>query len=169
MAIKGYQSFAAAPNLDNGIIPTNVVYELDNIIFNLSKVEAALVASFEAGVGSSMEGEDFMAYQNTRVLVSLKGEKPKYVKLQAASLDELNDKIVSTYVKSGRIWEFVKHSEAAEPAQQQQHGKAPLLKDYLNEWLYVFKAKKLKPTSIKFYATMAKDHIIPGLGDKSVP
>lgn len=166
MAIKGYQSFAAAPNLDNGIIPTNVVYELDNIIFNLSKVEAALVASFEAGVGSSMEGEDFMAHQNTRVLVSLKGEKPKYVKLQAASLDELNDKIVSTYVKSGRIWEFVKHSEAAEPAQQQQHGKAPLLKDYLNEWLYVFKAKKLKPTSIKFYATMAKDHIIPGLGDK---
>jgi len=49
-----------------------------------------------------------VAKYRQRVLTSLKTQETQvYQWVQASSQNELNDLIVKTYIKSGRIWEFM--------------------------------------------------------------
>lgn len=60
-----------------------------------------------------------MAYSRPMVLIGHDpGGKPKYRRISGRSQDEINDKIVQTYVDSGRIWEFI---PAGEMPEQTEH------------------------------------------------
>ena len=71
--------------------------------------------------------ENIMPIQRQRVIVDYNDDgTPIYKQLQASSANDLNDKIVQSYIESGRIWEFMQ-------------GKKPksktLFREYAEKWI----------------------------------
>lgn len=68
---------------------------------------------------------------------------PVYKWITAHSVDALNDRIVQTYIESGRIGEFMKVSKrravVEEPKPKQ---KTKTFSAYVEEWLTVYKAQR---------------------------
>ena len=101
-----------------------------------------------------------MAKYRQRVLTSLKTqENPVYQWVQASSQNELNDLIVKTYIKSGRIWEFVE-STATAPTNE-----GTTFAAYVETWLSLYKVNTLKPTTLRGYRTMLTAHLLPTFGN----
>lgn len=106
-----------------------------------------------------------MAKERRRVVISFNDDgTPVYKSLQANSQEEMNDKIVKTYIECGRIKEFLPESQAPLQLPQNSPNEVPLLKDYALEWLQ--RKRKLKSTTKANYKKYLEDYILPVLGEK---
>lgn len=104
-----------------------------------------------------------MANEWRRVIIAYNDDgTPIYKKIQAATQDEMNDRIVRTYIECGRINEFLSAQKPSETVSSS----APLLKDYAQEWLK--RKRKLKETTKVNYMKYLNDYILPVLGKKRV-
>lgn len=100
--------------------------------------------------------ENVMPTQRQRVIVDYNDDgTPIYKQIQASSANDLNDRIVQSYIESGRIWEFMQ-------------GKKPksktLFREYAEKWI-AEKEKKLNDNTIKLYRESLKVHILPVFGE----
>ena len=87
---------------------------------------------------------------------------PSYRWIQADNRNELNDRIVQAYIDSGRIWEFLRNSN--ELANKNSISFA----EYVDKWLTVYKANKLKPSTIATYRKHLHAHVLPAFGQRAI-
>ena len=105
-----------------------------------------------------------MAKHRQRVMISTNDDgTPVYQWVQGDSLNELNDRIVQTYIHSGRIWDFMQN-----PYAQEAEKPTILLKDYVHKWMTTYKMHKLKPTTLTTYEKWLNAHILPVFGERSI-
>lgn len=95
---------------------------------------------------------------------------PVYKWITAHSVDALNDRIVQTYIESGRIREFMKlpTKRAAAVEEPKPKQKTKTFSAYVEEWLTVYKAQSLKPTTLRGYRSMLSAHLTAAFGDKQL-
>lgn len=102
-----------------------------------------------------------MKKEKRRVMISHDSEgSPVYRFISANSQDEMNVKIVKTFIECGRINELL-----PPPYQIPPHVNV-LMKDYALEWLS--RKRKIKETTRINYKTYIDNYIIPSLGKKRV-
>ncbi len=112
---------------------------------------------------SMPEGDNGMAKYRVRVQISSNDDgTPVYKHIQADTQNELNDRIVRAYVDSGRIREFLK-SAPAEPV-----GHSVTLAEYADKWMTVYKAGKLKPSTLATYKKHLRAHVLPAFGSREL-
>lgn len=105
-----------------------------------------------------------MAEQRRKVRTSYNDDgSPKYIWLRAKNDDEMNDKIVMAYVKSGRIKEFLPKDALTETP----HDKM-LFKPYVESWMQTYKVQKLKPTTLSGYKSYLNQHLYPAFENKAL-
>ena len=88
---------------------------------------------------------------------------PVYKWITAHSVDALNDRIVQTYIDSGRICEFMKWAPRAAKVEEPKR-KTKTFSAYVEEWLTVYKAQSLKPTTLRGYRSMLSAHLTAAFG-----
>lgn len=106
--------------------------------------------------------------QKVRIAVNDNGA-PVYKWISAHTMDELHDRIVQTYVESGRISEFMKMPKkkiVVEPPKPRR--KTKTFSAYVEEWLTVYKAQSLKPTTMRGYRSMLSAHLTKAFGRKQL-
>ena len=100
-----------------------------------------------------------MAEHRQRVRVSTnESGTAEYKWVNAKGADALNDRIVKTYIESGRINEFLSviPTEAS----------SPTFREYVADWLETYKKPTLKPTTYKGYKSYLSAHLLKVFGDK---
>ena len=104
-----------------------------------------------------------MAKYRIRVQIAVNDDgSPVYKQLQADTQNSLNDRIVKAYIDSGRIWEFM-NRPAPEPPK-----KTITLAAYADKWMTVYKAGKLKPSTIETYKKHLRAHVLPAFGKRNI-
>lgn len=140
--------------------------ESNGIILNSANLESIkelarnlenLTMRMETGVS---EGNDML--QRTRVLIGQHDSgEPIYKQLKAQSIDLLNDRIVQTYIDSGRIWEFM-------PRDGKPQTKT-LFQPFAEEWFKRFKSvPNVKPRTEKTYRDTLRAAIFPAFGNRII-
>ena len=124
--------------------------------------------SVASSIRSSDEGGTEMFHKHRVRIDKSDNGAPVYKWVTAHSVDVLNDRIVQTCIDSGRIREFLKGTglPAAIPAAPMEKPK-PRTKTftaYVEEWLTVYKAKSLKPTTLRGYRSMLSAHLTEAFG-----
>lgn len=89
---------------------------------------------------------------------------PIYKRVSGESLDAVHDAIVSAYVSSGRISQFLEQRPVAANGLQQPHSKI-LFKDYVMQWFELYKTG-VKATTKADYLYIIRRYLIPAFGDK---
>ena len=103
-----------------------------------------------------------MGFEQRRVIVGYQDNGlPIYKMLSAKNQDEMNVKIVQSFIDSGRIYELLPSSQYVPSASNNI-----LLKEYAKQWLQ--RKRKLKETTRTFYEKHLENYIIPTLGDKFI-
>lgn len=116
---------------------------LDNLIDNLA-----------------MERTD-MSSERRRVIIAYNDDgSPVYKNLKASSQEEMNVKIVKTFIESGRINELMACRNSA------LENNKIRLSDYAKDWLE--RKRKLKETTRANYKKYLDDYIIPSLGNLNI-
>lgn len=109
------------------------------------------------------ESEDGMAKYRIRVQIATNDDgTPVYRQIQADSQNELNDRIVQTYIDSGRIWEFMEKPQTAQPMQTKSFA------EYVDKWMNVYKENKLKPSTLATYRKHLRAHVLPAFGKRKI-
>ena len=104
-------------------------------------------------------GKDML--HRTRVMVGQHDSgKPIYKQVQAQSMDALNDRIVQTYIDSGRIQEFLTRDELPKQLTRTLFG--PFAEDFRAR----FKVPKLKPRSLQQYDLVLYSKLMPTFGER---
>ena len=104
-----------------------------------------------------------MAKQRIPVLIAVNDDgSPVYKWIQGNGQNEVNDRIVQAYIDSGRIWEFMDKPEAETPKQ------SITLATYADKWMTIYKAGKLKPSTIETYKKHLRAHILPAFGKRDI-
>ena len=106
--------------------------------------------------------------QKVRIAINDNGV-PVYKWISAHTMDELNDRIVQSYVESGRISEFMvlPKTKAVVEAPKPRR-KTKTFSAYVEEWLTVYKAKSLKPTTLRGYRSMMSAHLTEAFGSSEL-
>ena len=107
---------------------------------------------------SQSQGDVDMASERRQVIISYNDDgTPIYKNLRATSQDEMNIKIVKTFIESGRIWEYLPANFV--------NSKRPTvtIAEYSTEWLT--RKRKIKQTTMVNYKIYVNSYIIPVLGD----
>lgn len=113
----------------------------------------------DQAMSESIFKEEDMAKEDRRVIISWNDDgTPVYKRVKGHDQDEVNDKIVKTYVDSGRIWEFMDKPAGLVV-------ESCCMKVYSERWLE--RKRKLKPTTKENYRKYLR-YIIDALGDKEV-
>ena len=103
-----------------------------------------------------------MGYEQRRIIVGYQDNGlPIHKMLRAKNQDEMNIKIVQTFIECGRIRELLPSMQSVLSASD-----SILLKDYANQWIQ--RKRKLKETTRTFYRKHLNQYIIPDLGDKAI-
>lgn len=101
-----------------------------------------------------------MSIEQRRVIIGFEANGTPITKmLKARNQDEMNEKIVLTFIESGRIREFLPPIQSVLSTSEKVH-----LGDYANEWLN--RKRKIKETTRATYKKYLIQYIIPDLGDK---
>ncbi|MBQ4074927.1 MAG: site-specific integrase [Clostridia bacterium] len=104
-----------------------------------------------------------MAKYRIRVQIAVNDDgTPVYKQIQADSQNALNDRIVKTYIESGRIWEFMNHPEISTDKETITFG------EYVENWLNVYKANQLKPATMATYKKHLHAHVLPAFGKRDI-
>ena len=103
-----------------------------------------------------------MSIEQRRVIIGFEANGTPITKmLKARNQDEMNEKIVLTFIESGRIREFLPPLQSSLSTSDNI-----LLGEYANEWLN--RKRKLKETTRVTYQKYLTQYIIPDLGDKYI-
>jgi hypothetical protein len=124
---------------------------------------AAILENFTENNVNMPEREDGMS--KYRILVQTTAsndETPSYRWIQANNRNELNDRIVQAYIDSGRIWEFLNN------VKEQPNTNSISFAEYVDKWLTVYKANKLKPSTIATYKKHLHAHVLPAFGQRAI-
>lgn len=106
---------------------------------------------------------DDMSIERRRVIIGAHDNgEPIFKHLQANSVDAMNDKIVQSYIDSGRIWEFIDREEKLKVKTK------TLFKPYAESWMQTFKQPKLKPKTYQTYVGYLHTHLYPVFGERFV-
>ena len=90
---------------------------------------------------------------------------PVHKWITAHSVDALNDRIVQTYIESGRIGEFMKLPNGRDAVEELPNRRTTkTFSAYVEEWLTVYKAQSLKPTTLRGYRSMMSAHLTAAFG-----
>lgn len=104
-----------------------------------------------------------MAKQRIPVLIATNDDgTPVYKWIQGNGQNEVNDRIVKAYIDSGRIWEFMT-KQTAEPPKE-----TITMAEYADKWMTVYKAGKLKPSTIETYRKHLRAHVLPAFGSRPI-
>ena len=104
-----------------------------------------------------------MAKYRIRVQIAWNDDgSPVFKQIQADTQNTLNDRVVQAYIDSGRIWEFI-DKPYIEPPQRSITFAA-----YVEKWLNVYKANKLKPSTIATYKKHLNAHVLPAFGQREI-
>ena len=104
-----------------------------------------------------------MAKQRIPVLIAVNDDgNPVYKWIQGNGQNEVNDRIVQAYIDSGRIWEFMDKPETEPP----KH--SITFAAYVEKWMNVYKANKLKPSTIETYKKHLRAHVLPAFGQREL-
>ncbi len=107
------------------------------------------------------EMEKDMAIIRRRVIIGYNDDgSPVYKHLQAKSFEDLNDRIVQTYIEYGRLNEFLNTNDNSES------NKKMLFRDYAEKWMETYKLPKLKPRTYQTYIGYLNTHIYPVFGEQ---
>ncbi len=99
-----------------------------------------------------------MSIESRRIIVSFNEDgTPVYKQLKAFSQDEMNIKIVRTFIESGRIYEILSSCDFS------LSGRPVLLKDYCKEWIN--RKRRVKENTRVTYLKRINQYIIPFLGN----
>lgn len=88
--------------------------------------------------------------------------------ISAEGVDALNDRIVTEYIRCGRIWEFMDKADAPEQATTRAIPNVTTFKAYAEKWFETYKKPTLKPTTLKAYSVTLNAHLYPAFGEKSI-
>ena len=115
----------------------------------------------------SLEGEPIMRRIRVKTGEKANGEAI-YIFISGCDQDELNDKIVMTYVRTGRIMEFMDadtvRNTMTSVEQKQCGSDSTTFREYAERWLELYKSKKIRPTTMVGYRTIL-NHFYPAFGD----
>lgn len=104
-----------------------------------------------------------MAKQRIPVQIAVNDDgKPVYKWIQGNGQNEINDRIVQTYIESGRIWEFMGKPQM-EPRKQ-----SITFAEYSEKWMGVYKENQLKPSTIETYKKHLRAHVLPAFGKHDI-
>ena len=102
-----------------------------------------------------------MAYERRQVRISTNDDgSPVYKNLRASSHDEMDIKIVQTFIDSGRIWEMLPQSIPDIKRSGMTLG------SYATSWIE--RKRKVKETTMVNYRLYIHNYIIPDLGHKYI-
>ena len=129
------------------------IWEIDmnsDTIYNLKELKE-LVANLgnlinNQAMSQPIFKEETMAKEDRRVIICWEDDgTPIYKRVKGFTQDEVNDKIVKTYIESGRIWEFL-----SKPEEKQ----TPCLETYSGQW--IDRKRKIKQTTKANYQKYLK-------------
>ena len=104
-----------------------------------------------------------MAKQRIPVLIAVNDDgSPVYKWIQGNGQNEVNDRIVQAYIDSGRIWEFM------DKPHEEPHKPSITFAAYVEKWMTVYKAGKLKPSTIATYKKHLHAHVLPAFGQREI-
>ena len=126
-------------------------------------LEGRNLDKFTSDSASMPKGESGMSKLRVRVQISQNDDgSPVYRQIRADSQNDLNDRVVQAYVDSGRIWEFLSG----------HHDKSVIhsmtLAEYVDKWMTIYKANKLKPSTLATYRKHLRAHVLPAFGDREL-
>jgi len=106
-----------------------------------------------------------MVHKHKVRIASSDNGAPVYKWITAHSVDALNDRIVQTYIESGRIGEFMKLPKGRDAVEELPNRRTTkTFSAYVEEWLTVYKAQSLKPTTLRGYRSMMSAHLTAAFG-----
>lgn len=106
--------------------------------------------------------EDDMAIRHRIRIGNNDDGSPIFKQVQAKSVDDLNDRIIQTYIESGRIQEFMDKGETARKKTQTN------FRDYAERWMATYKLHQLKQRVYQTYTGYLRTHLYPAFGDKMI-
>ncbi len=129
----------------------------------LKATQAANIENFTEDSADMPERDNGMAKQRIPVLIAVNDDgKPVYKWIQGNGQNEINDRIVQTYIESGRIWEFMGKPQM-EPCKQ-----SISFAEYAEKWMGVYKENQLKPSTIETYKKHLRAHVLPAFGKREI-
>ncbi len=112
--------------------------------------------------GSGISKENDML-QRTRVMIGYDDDGyPIYKQIKAQDTDSLNDRIIQSYIDSGRIWDFMPQNNQPKPETK------TLFRPFAEEFRERFKVPKLKPRSLEEYDKVLFGKLIPIFGSRPI-
>ena len=109
------------------------------------------------------EGDNGMAKQRIPVQIATNDDgSPVYKWIQGKGQNEVNDRIVKAYIESGRIWEFLDRSTPEPPKE------SITMAEYVDKWMNVYKANKLKPSTMATYKKHLNAHVLSAFGSRPI-
>ena len=134
------------------------------IVAETLKASGANIDNFTADSMNMPEGDiNGMAKQRIPVMISSNDDgSPVYKWIQGNGQNEVNDRIVKAYIDSGRIWEFMQRPEVEPPKKSITFGA------YVEKWMTIYKAGKLKPSTIETYKKHLRAHVLPAFGKREI-
>ena len=110
-----------------------------------------------------------MVHKHKVRITSSDNGAPVYKWITAHSVDALNDRIVQTYIESGRIGEFMKMPKGHAAVEEPKHRrKTKTFSAYVEEWLTVYKGQSLKLTTLRGYRSMMSAHLTAAFGNRDL-
>lgn len=119
-------------------------------------------AQFEPVSARSLEGVEMAKHRLRICLGYLQDGTPVVKHISGDSEFDLADRVVSEYVKSGRIVEFIGGEYAPKTVI------AVSFKEYTLSWYSTYKEHKLKPTTASGYLSTFEYHLFPAWGDRPI-
>lgn len=106
-----------------------------------------------------------MVHKHKVRIASSDNGAPVYKWITEHSVDALNDRIVQTYIESGRIGEFMKLPKGRDAVEELPNRRTTkTFSAYVEEWLTVYKTQSLKPTTLRGYRSMMSAHLTAAFG-----
>ena len=137
---------------------------LESLQRDVSELKAANLENFTLDSANMPEGvKNGMAKQRIPVLIAVNDDgSPVYKWIQGNGQNEVNDRIVQAYIDSGRIWEFM------DTPHEEPHKHSITFAAYVEKWMTVYKAGKLKPSTIETYKKHLRAHVLPAFGKRDI-
>jgi len=146
-----------------------------SICNNVESVVKSLVQSYLENSHTLDELQDTpmednsMAYQRVKVCIgSDSNNKPLYVWVGGNSQDERNDNIVRTYIKCGRIAEFLPDSIGNQPTSINPIRTGHMFSEYAESWFTVFAKPNIEQSTALTYRRQLDLYWVPAFKDKTL-
>lgn len=140
------------------------MHSLAGVLTGQSNIEKVIEQSKDMHTYLVAESEDLSMATRKKARVEVGRDingKPTYKWVGGSTTKELHDAIVRVYIESGLIETLVGATFAEDEKPKEKSIK---FKKYVSQWIEVYKAPKLKPTTLKNYRSVLNKHLYPAFG-----